>query len=282
MVETRSVAAGEFLEVFPLHRAPSSRALAATALVAFSPVVVIALFGAGALIKSAGAVGIALGLLLAVLPCVLAARIGREVFPGRAYLAIRPGSLVLRHGLLLRKPLEVPFEAIERVAVKLPGSPGFWDPGAATQVKEDALDSWLEDETEPVEALDSATSFMLPLASNVTNDEPNVAVVFRTPVEIGPLRQKSICAASLGVKRLNDVDETPGFLARVEDPESLAYALAQRGLLGRLSQPHAGLVRATDDDVERLKKFRRQVAVGRVVVAALFLKLLKELFLDVI
>ncbi len=265
--DARSAAAAGLVEVFPLHMARSSSVLAAIAVLVVAPFAFVGLLATGGLVVKYGAVGLIPGTVVAGVPAFLLYMAGREIFPRSAHLALKPDLLELRHPMLLRRPLRIPLDRIDRVAVSLPESPGLWDPRAATVERESRGVSWVASDDETVEVLDTATRIMLPLASHVRTDEPNVAFVFRGPVDVTALRRGSPERGAFAVRRLNDVDRARGFLARVRDPAAVARAFGDLGLVGNLSRDHQDLIEPEDEDVERLARVRRSAILGRVVTA---------------
>ncbi|HEX2296194.1 MAG TPA: hypothetical protein VHN37_12915, partial [Actinomycetota bacterium] len=160
----------------------------------------------------------------------VAYRIFREAFPGRAYIALAPGSLVLWHPVLLRRRLEIPMTNVERVDVELPDETG--------------LEGWV-----------------LPLASHVATDLPNVVVLFREPVDLTSIRRKPISSASGEVVRVCDVDYAMGFSARAVDPEAVARSFAGWRLLSSFRSD------VPDEPGARLRA--RDVVMGIVGIAFL-------------
>lgn len=268
---------GPLVEVFPLHMAWGSRVFAAIALLFVGPIA-LAAFGGALTGLVEGRFEIAAPVFLFALAAGwLARRIARELFPNPASLGISPNALVLKHPLLLKRDLEVTFDDVDRVVVRDSDSPGFWDPRGFTLEREQRGVAWIAGGGETVEALDATTRFMLPLASHVQSDEPNVAVVFRRPVDLRGLRDASICGADLAVRRLCDVEQAPGFLARVKDPEAVARAFGERRLLGKLTQEHEALLEPAEEDVKRYRSWRRRAVWARVVGPLLLARYLWDL-----
>lgn len=258
-MDARAVAEGRLVEQFPLHMARSSNVWAIIALVFVAPWAALSVVLAVGFMPRAftgdlpGAV--ALAAVAAGFGWVVY-RIFREAFPGRAHLGLTPNAIVLRHPLLLRRPLEIPLGDVERVAVSSTSSPGFWDPREFTLQKEHRGVTWVAPDDETAEALDITTRVLLPLASHVCTDEPNVAIVLRSPVDITGVRKKPISSGDLLVRRLCDVTQTRGFLARVQNPDAVSQAFAERCLLGKLSRDQDDLVEPSDADVKRVRRFR--------------------------
>lgn len=275
------MAEGQLVEQFPLHMARSSKVWAIIALLFVAPWAALSCVIALAFLPRAftgdlpGAVA-----LVAVAAGFgwIEYRIFREAFPGRACLALTPNSLVLTHPLLLRGRFEIPLGEVERVAVDTIASPGLWDPTDFTLEKEQAGVTWIASDDETVEVLHETTRLLLPLASHVYTDEPNVAVVFRSVVDVTEVRKKPISSGHPLVRRLCDVDQTRGFLARVEDPDPVARAFAQQNLLGKLSRDQEDLAEPTDADVTRVRRFRTFVFLWRIAAVVGVLDAVWRLF----
>lgn len=250
LADVRTMAAGQLIEVFPIHMARSSSFLALVALLLIVPWAYVAVGGAvaalyeGRLPVAAGLAPFATGLGWATF------KIFREAFPGPAHVAIVPGGLAVRHPLLLRRRLEVPMDRIELVGVidgALPRTDEPCDLGG--------------DQTAPPPPL--------PLVSHVVTDVPNVAVAFREPVDLTAIRRKPISSRGPTVFRLSDVDVVRGFVARVEDPEAFARAFDRWRVV---APPGAG---AGDD---RRSIGRRVGIVGAAFLIASIVDALQDLF----
>lgn len=79
--------------------------------------------------------------------------------------------------------------------------------------------------------------------------------------------RRSANRAALDVRRLNDVERAPGFLARVQDPAAVARAFGELGLAGKLSRDHEDLIEPEEEDLQRFARFERSVLLGRLVAA---------------
>jgi membrane protein YdbS with pleckstrin-like domain len=278
-VDERSVAEGQLIHVLPLQASRSSNISAAIALILMLPLALLASVAAlavlpqvltswWALIGEVAFIALATGLDWVVY------RIFREAFPGRCYLGLTPSEIVLRHPLLLRRRLEIPFADVDRVAVNSSESPGFWEPRGFTLEKEKRGVTWVASDEETVEALDVTTRFFLPLASHVQADEPNVAVALSRPIDLRELRRKPISSRGLLVRRLCDVELARGFLARVKDPEAAAKVFGERGLLGKLGGEQERLIDPTEDDGKRFRRWRLRMLVGRVLTVVVAARLI--------
>ncbi len=197
-------------------------------------------------------VGSLIFLLIAAALLIQGSKLIREAFPGRCHLALTPDALVLRHTILLRKELRLPLDTVDRVGVVASGSDRFWRPESITLEKEKKGIVWTASVDETAEVLDFHSRVMLPIASHIREEQPNVAVVLKEPVDVRSLRRKRAAGKNVLFLRLNDVDSTAGFFACVKDPQVFARVLESRGLLGRLSDEHVDLITPSPEDERRI------------------------------
>lgn len=248
-------------QVFPLETALSSRIWAAVGLVLVVPWVLLALVGAIHVVPwIGGSIGAAIGAVaifaLGVWLGIVAYRLSRELFLPRTQVTLDANALVLRHPALLRSPLEIPLADIERVVVSTPASQGFWDPHGFTLEKQNKGITWSASDEETIEALDFFSRLFLPLASHVVRDEPNVAVILRTPVDMRGLGRKPVSRSDPLVQRLCEVRFAEGFFVRLKDPEAAAKAFDRLALVDKLDEQHVPLIEPDEEDIERFRQYR--------------------------
>ena len=124
---------------------------------------------------------------------------------------------------------------------------------------------WTASDEETAQVLDHISRLMLPLASHVIEDVPNVVVALREPIDLKDLHRKRLSGRNAFVARLSDVDTARGFFLRVREPDDLAETLETRGLLGWLSDQHSELIEPGPEDIKRLRRGR----LGQIVGSAL-------------